>query len=105
MLNLLLLQYTFEISIVSFVICILLTDEYMILYRYYLFLLWLNRFNLQWLSYPLGYCEKCLGGQIALWFYIIKYGISISQIPELILFICITIFNITLIKSLWKKIQ
>ena len=29
--------------------------------------------DFEWLAKPLGYCAKCLAGQLGLWYYLIKY--------------------------------
>jgi hypothetical protein len=50
-----------------------------------------------WLSEPLGGCEYCVGGQFALWFYVLRRGEY--DLIEHILFITLTIFLITLING------
>lgn len=52
-----------------------------------------------WLSFPLGRCEKCLSGQLALWYFVFHY----NGIIELILSITTTIFITYIItKTIWK---
>jgi len=56
----------------------------------------------EWLSFPLGRCEKCLSGQLAFWYYLIsdfnEYNIFVH-----ILFTTTTIFiTLILTKLLWK---
>jgi len=52
----------------------------------------------EWLSEPLGGCEYCIAGQMALWWYLWKYGFNI----EIILFISLTIFIVEII-NVWKQ--
>lgn len=59
------------------------------------------------LAYPLGYCEKCLGGQIALWFYIFflfDLSAPACATTQLILFTSVTIFLTDLINRLYEKL-
>ena len=55
-----------------------------------------------WLSFPLGRCEKCLSGQLALWFYLILYFDNYDFICHLFT-ITTTIFITYLTTTiLWK---
>ena len=57
-------------AVVAFVIsCILMQQDY-ILEFWYDFTVWLENKRMKWLAYPLGACEKCLAGQIALWIWL-----------------------------------
>ena len=49
--------------------CILMQQDY-ILEWWLDFVLWLLEKGYKWAAYPLGYCEKCLSGQLGLWFYL-----------------------------------
>lgn len=60
-----------------------------------------------YLAKPLGHCQYCMGGQIALWSYLIIYWseYSIYNGIKNIFFICLTIFLIDIFQKLitWSK--
>lgn len=62
------LQTILQISVFAVVVSDILTRPKMILERYGR---WLDRLETTRpkLAYPLGYCAKCLAGQIALWLF------------------------------------
>lgn len=62
------LQIIFQLSIFAVVVSDVLTRPKMILERYGR---WLDRLETTRpkLAYPLGYCAKCLAGQISLWLF------------------------------------
>jgi len=58
-------------------------------------------------SEPLGGCEYCVAGQMALWYYLYKnwneYGVTFcDQLIGHILFITLTIFIVKVI-NIWKQ--
>ena len=52
-----------------------------------------------WLAKPLGKCEYCLAGQLALWYYLIKY-FNDYDFFEHIAMISLSIFTVELINTL-----
>jgi len=54
-----------------------------------------------WLCEPLGGCEYCVAGQMALWYYLYKHWNGYDFI-EHILFITLTIFLVEIINT-WKQ--
>ena len=54
----------------------------------------------EWLSEPLGGCEYCVAGQMALWYYL--YKMESYNLVEHILFITLTIFIVEII-NVWKQ--
>lgn len=84
-----------KIAIVAWVFSNILIDEGMIFEKWWLVL---NKLP-NWLSKPLGACEYCLAGQIALWYYIVKYvycGAYIGFIQHIVA-ISVVIFFVHLI--------
>lgn len=57
------------IAVFAWVFTNVLMDEDMILFKWRTFVETLP----EWLGKPLGLCEYCLGGQIALWYYLFTY--------------------------------
>lgn len=57
-----------------------------------------------WLYNPLGGCVKCFGGQVALWFYIIKYFHSYNLL-EHIVFTSSVIFLSLILNKLWQNCE
>ena len=55
----------------------------------------------EWLCEPLGGCEYCVAGQLALWYYLYKNWHE-YDIIEHILFITLTIFIVEII-NVWKR--
>lgn len=54
----------------------------------------------EWLQEPLGGCEYCVAGQLALWYYLWKKFYE-YDVAEHILFITLTIFIVEII-NVWK---
>ena len=89
-----LLIYSVLIAVTAHVFTRILMDEDMV-FGWYNNLLERWSFDIEtgeqrWFYYlakPLGYCDVCFGGQLALFFYIFKYGFDIN----IIFFICVTI--------------
>jgi len=80
------------IGITAWTFAILLMDKDMI------FGWWYNVIDRlpEYLAKPLGKCEYCLSGQIALWYYLIKYFNNYDLIHH-IFFISLAIFTVELI--------
>lgn len=94
------------ISVTAFVFSDVLSETGMIFNWYFRKLDRMNDKGMAWLAYPLGYCSKCFAGQIALWFYAIKYY-EIYDFTEHITFVVLAIFfayELSLLNNLFKKI-
>jgi len=52
-----------------------------------------------WIGKPLGKCEYCLAGQLALWYYIVKFFYTYDFF-EHILMVSLSIFTVELINTL-----
>lgn len=61
-----------QIAVIAYVF-LLLTEDKMI-FGWYGRLI--ERIKYDWLYYPMGGCEKCFAGQLALWYYLIKHFAS-----------------------------
>ena len=82
------------IGVVAWVFCIILMEEGMI------FAWWWDVINRlpNWLQKPLGACEFCFGGQLALWYYLgTRLLTSDYNAFYHIAFVSITIFTIKMI--------
>ncbi len=84
----------FKLAVCAWVITNILMDEGMILYFWRRFITPLP----QWLYKPLGGCDYCFGGQVALWYALFTLG------PTDGLFcVLFTIFVIKIINTIvWK---
>jgi len=82
-------------ALFSWVFCLILLDEGMIFSWYYKKISMLP----DWLNKPLGTCEYCFGGQVALWYYLYQYHSSYSLISHVV-FICGVIFAIRITNKL-----
>lgn len=85
------------IATVAWVYVIRLTDEGMILE-------WWERLltrvlKKEWILKPVVSCEYCVAGQMALWFYPLKY-FDCYHVVDHVVFICVTIF----IVEIWNRI-
>lgn len=80
------------IGITAYVFSIILIDDDMI------FGWWGKQLHKlpTWLSKPLGYCEYCLAGQLALWYYLYKY-FNNYDIAEHIMMVSLSIFTVEFI--------
>jgi len=56
----------------------------------------------EWASEPLGGCEYCVAGQMALWYYLYEKFYE-YDLAEHILFITLTIFIVEIINKILKK--
>ena len=88
------------IGICAWVYVYILLDDGMILG-------WLGKFLCRlpdWLHEPLGGCEYCVAGQMALWYYLYVNwsGYTIELAIPHILFITLSIFIVELI-NIWKQ--
>lgn len=87
------------IGIVAWVFCMILMEEGMIFSK------WWNVLNKlpNWLAKPLGSCEYCFAGQLALWVYLYQSLLSGSyNLLTHIAFISVAIFTIEIINTLIK---
>lgn len=82
-------------AIVAWVFCIILIDAEMI-FEFYGKLI--NKLP-SYLAKPLGECEYCFSGQIALWYYIYAHFHNYDVLLH-ITFISITIFAVRLINKI-----
>ena len=84
------------IAIFSFVFCGILTDDGMIFGWYWRFL---NAHIPEYLAKPLGTCQYCFAGQVALWYYL-AMNISNYSLLAHIAFISGVIFIVQLIDKI-----
>jgi hypothetical protein len=84
-----------KIGIIAYVF-VILTSPGMIFYFYYRLI---DRLPYDWLFKPLGGCNMCFAGQLALWFYLIKYFHSYNLF-EHIFFICGAILIVMILDKL-----
>lgn len=94
---------TLAIAVLAFTYTHLLTDDEMIFSRPYHLA---ERQLPAWLFKPLIGCEKCVAGQLALWFFLVAnwgaYDLMTAAIH--IWYISQAIFNVTVITKLWYRI-
>ena len=96
-----LLHISIQIAVFAVVFSCILIEEGMILGYYGKLLKKLP----EWIGHPLGGCAYCMGGQIALWYFIYR----VFTIPEKyyfldhLSFIAITIFLIHLILYVYER--
>jgi hypothetical protein len=83
------------IGIVGWVFCLILIQPDMIFAKWQVVLDKLP----EWLAKPLGGCEFCFTGQVALWYYLYQYHSTYGLI-EHIAFICGSIFVVRLINKI-----
>lgn len=81
------------IALIAYVYAVILTYDGMLFNGVYLRF---ERWFPEWLFYPLIGCVYCVSGQMALWYYLIKFWSEYNFIDH-ILFISITIFTVELI--------
>lgn len=96
-----LLILSVSISILSVVVCEIISTEGNILYFYRQFLEWLDDKGFDWIAKPIGYCPKCFSGQLALWFYIFSFDYNLI---EHVFFIAWTIYITELLTALYGRI-
>jgi len=95
-----------KIAIVAWTLAVPLTEPDMVLHRYWLLLDRLKQRGYGWMSYPMGYCEKCLAGQIALWVFVyqqttaVQFGCTVETVASGVYFISVTIFSTYIISWL-----
>lgn len=68
---------------------------------------WIDRLP-RYLSDPLGRCTYCFGGQIALWFSLVKFihaGSMWYEYLMIIAYVCLTILFIHIIAFIWDLIE
>lgn len=61
--------WSLQIAVFGYVVTCVLTEQNMLLSRYDDILIDLEAKH-KWLAYPLGRCEKCFTGQVALWVWL-----------------------------------
>ena len=97
---------SFQIGVIAAVAFTMLTRDGYIL-SWYADLLNKIESRYPWIAWPLGYCEKCFAGQVALWFWLIEYQtytydeIHIAFFKH-VSFIMIAIFFTSTIKKVIK---
>jgi len=92
-----LLLYSFEVSLITYVYSVILTEPGMLLTGLWK---WLESKHLpEWIFNPLINCFKCVAGQVALWsfFFLFPYNIF-----NHIFFISLTIFISLIINKLYQ---
>lgn len=82
------------IGIVGWVFCLILIDDGMVFDKWWVVL---NKLPM-WLAKPLGACEYCFTGQMALWIYLYKYH-STYGLLEHITYISVGIFTVRIINK------
>lgn len=102
------LLYSFNLAVFVYVLAVVLTKPKHILRGWFVWLQNLERRN-HYLAYPLGYCEKCLGGQMALWSWLVynhaEYsGDFILALSRHVMFIFFTIALIIALRR-WFYIE
>ena len=110
MLTLLDLLFALELAALGCVFSLILIEEDQIFEWWGDILIWLINHGLKYLAYPLGNCEKCFSGQLALWIWLFysweSYKVNIwHALIQHVLFISSTIFFTIPIKQLitWTK--
>lgn len=93
-----------QLGIASYVFVHVLCLPGMILHGCYRLLLSLPA----WLAKPLGMCDRCLAGQLALWYYLLHHGKSyafspLQSLAGHVLFVCMAIFAVLLISRLMQN--
>lgn len=83
-----------QFALVAWTIRHILMRPGMIFHRYFLWLDSMVGKNKEWLAKPLGYCDRCFAGQLALWGFFLLHLTEYS--PALffrhLVFICLTVF-------------
>lgn len=110
MLSLQYIYFSFQLGVFAYVVTCILTQQDYLLSFWDDFLASLENKNANWkrMTYPLGRCEKCFGGQAALWvwlhfnsgLYALDWFYALVQHS---LFISFTIVFTLVIKKLLQK--
>lgn len=106
--------FAFELAVFAYVFtCVLTVEKYCFEWYYDLLVdlevvTWRGYTVGRWLAYPLGLCEKCFGGQVALWVWLYfnngEYTAGVfAALLRHVLFISFTILFVSIIKTLMKK--
>lgn len=99
-----------HIVVFSVVFCDLLTSRKMVLGFYGA---WIDRLEVNekwgWIAYLIGYCSKCMAGQIALWVFVIRalYGwepISLMAV-RVISFVCLSVLAAEVLSKALARLQ
>lgn len=99
-----------QIAIVAYTISGVLMQQDMLLERYLDLLIWAastSKFG-KFIAHPLGLCEKCLAGQVALWYFLYVNWDSytteiVNNIISHIVFICVTVLVTIALKATFRK--
>lgn len=115
-----LIKLSFAISIIAFTYSVVLTEPGMLLEK---IAAWLAYFLPEWLFMPLIGCERCVAGQMALWYYLLSHVHISDYWHELFLgaktkfiivdyslkghlfVVCLSIFIVTFIKPIYSWMQ
>jgi hypothetical protein len=100
---LLLIAGAFIVSVCAWVYAEILTDNGMLLNRFYNFI---DEHLPWWLAKPIITCVLCVGGQMALWLYLFlvwKFSELQYDLLHHIIFVSFTIFYIKIIDKSWQK--
>lgn len=95
-----LLSISAAVALVAFVYSVILTEGGMILNPWYNFLD--RKIGESWLFKPLVGCYRCVAGQMAFWYYIVKFRYDIF---EHAFFISFAIFTAIVINKLYIYIK
>ena len=95
-----LIKLSFAISIIAFTYSVILTEPGMLLER---IAARLSYYLPSWLFYPLIGCEKCVAGQMALWYC--AFFESQLKFSEYIFVVMFSIFIATFIKPVYSWVQ
>lgn len=108
MLEIIQLQQSAEIAVVAYCVCCELIRQGRLLERYLNFLFWVESID-AWVAKPLGMCEVCFAGQVALWWFLCDnygeywYYFNWTLVIKHIIFICLTITLTVFIKKVITK--
>lgn len=99
MLNLYDILHAFEFAMFGYCFSCVLTQEDKILERYGDFLITLQNKGLKWLADPLGLCEVCFTGQVALWVWLLfnYQDYKIDPVHTFVSHVLIIVFSINFV--------
>jgi len=95
-----LIKLSFAISIIAFTYSVILTEPGMLLEK---IASWAAFILPEWLFMPLIGCEKCVAGQMALWYCaFFEWQLKLSEYIFVVMF---SIFIVTFIKPVYSWMQ
>jgi len=110
LLNLDSIFFTFQLGVFAYIVTCVLTKTDYIFSGYDDLLANLEQRSKHWkkITYPLGRCEKCFGGQAALWVWLdANYELYLdywfTALVQHSLFISFTIFFVIVVKTFFRK--